>query len=87
MNAETESDSIRLELQTVGHPPDASPTLPPRCYTDDDWLARERDLIFNRAWIAVGREDRWKQSGEYAAVDLPGAPLVVMRDRDRRLRA
>lgn len=87
MNAEAESDSIRLELQSVGHPPDASPTLPPRCYTDDDWLARERDLIFNRAWIAVGREDRWKQSGEYAAVDLPGAPLVVMRDRDRRLRA
>jgi len=87
MSAGVECGSIRADLRNVGHPPDASPTLPPRCYTDDDWLARERDLIFNRAWIALGREDRWRRSGEYAAVDLPGAPLAVMRDGDRRLRA
>jgi len=87
MNAEIKLDSIRLELQAVGHPPAASPTLPAGCYTDDGWLARERELIFERAWIAVGREGRWRRGGDYAAVDLPGAPLVVMRDGDGRLRA
>jgi len=87
MDAEAETDSICLELQTAGHPLGDSPTLPARCYTDDGWLARERELIFGRAWVAVGREGRWRRSGDYAAVDLPGAPLVVMRDGDGRLRA
>jgi len=75
------------DLARVKPPLSASATLPPLCYTDPDWQLREAERIFARGWVALGREDRWRKRGDYAALDLPGAPLFVMRDRNLRLRA
>lgn len=82
-----EFDKILQGLDKVRHPLAGSMTLPPLCYNDERWLDLERARIFGRGWIAVGREDRWPQAGDYAAFDLAGVPLVVMRDDHGRLRA
>ncbi len=80
-------DAIMQGLGKVGHPLAGSMTLPPLCYHDEAWLERERAQIFGRGWVAVGRADRWPEAGDYAALDLAGVPLVVMRDNAGRLRA
>ena len=80
-------DEIRRDLDKVKHPLADSMTLPPLCYSDEEWLGREREQIFGHGWVAVGREDRWRQSGDYVALDLAGVPLVVMRDGNGQLRA
>ena len=82
-----EFDALIAGLRKVRHPLADSMTLPPLCYSDERWLDLERERIFGRGWIAVGREDRWPRAGDYAALDLGGVPLVVMRDRHGRLRA
>ena len=80
-------DAIIADLGKVGHPVAGSTTLPPRCYSDEAWLERERQRLFGRTWVAVGRQDRWRRAGDYAALVLAGVPLVVMRDHAGRLRA
>ena len=80
-------DKILQGLEKVKHPLADSLTLPPLCYGDEKWLERERQRLFSRNWIAVGREDRWRRAGDYATFDLAGVPLVVMRDNHGRLRA
>ena len=79
--------AITENLGKVKHPIADSMTLPPLCYSDEAWLEREQQRLFGRGWVAVGREDRWRRAGDYAALDLAGVPLVVMRDNQNRLRA
>ncbi|MGR3984398.1 MAG: aromatic ring-hydroxylating dioxygenase subunit alpha [Gammaproteobacteria bacterium] len=80
-------EQIIADLGRVKPPLSAAATLPPLCYTDPDWQLREAGQIFARGWVALGREDRWRRRGDYVALDLPGAPLLIMRDRELRLRA
>lgn len=74
-------------LAKVRPPIESAATLPPRCYSDPAVLERERDLIFRRGWVGLGRADRWSGPGDYAALDLAGVPVLVLRDRQGRLRA
>ncbi len=80
-------DGVIEGLGKVKHPLSSSLSLPPLCYSDEKWLERETRRIFDRGWVAVGREDRWAQAGDFVALDLAGVPLVVLRDRHGRLRA
>ncbi len=78
---------IKQDLAKVKHPVTSSLSLPPQCYTDDDWLALETREIFNRGWIALGRQDRWPEPGAFATFDLAGTPIAVLRDNQGSLRA
>ena len=62
-------------------------TLPPDCYTSESFFRREVETIFLKAWNFVGRADRVPDPGDYAAFDFAGAPVVIVRGRDRRVRA
>src|SRR5262245_64353224 len=61
--------------------------MPPSVYTSDEFLAREIETIFSREWICVGRADSLSKPGDYLTYELAGQPVVVLRDRDNRLRA
>ena len=62
-------------------------TLPPECYTGAEVLALEASGLLRRSWLGVARADEWREPGDYAAFDLAGAPVIVLRDEERRLRA
>ena len=62
-------------------------TLPPACYTDPAFFARETERIFRVHWNLVGRADEVPEPGDYCAIDLAGVPAIVLRDDDGELRA
>ena len=66
---------------------DTAHSIPPAYYADEVLAAAEIERIFRRTWIGIGRADRFASPGDYAAVDVAGQPVIVLRDRDGTLRA
>ena len=66
---------------------DAAATLPPACYTAPEVLSAERSGLLSRSWLGVARADEWREAGDYAALDLAGTSVIVLRDEEGRLRA
>ena len=62
-------------------------TLPPACYTSDEFFKRETATIFMREWNFIGRADYIPKTGDYYTVDFVGVPLLVMRGEDGEVRA
>ena len=62
-------------------------TLPFDWYSDPAVLRLERERIFRRTWQYAGRVDQVAEPGAFFTCDLGGVPIVVVRDKDERLRA
>src|SRR5262249_11647591 len=62
-------------------------TLPPWCYTSQRFYDREVERMFKTSWNFIGRADELPKAGDYAAYDLVGEPLLMVRDRAGTLRA
>ncbi|HEY1978108.1 MAG TPA: aromatic ring-hydroxylating dioxygenase subunit alpha [Candidatus Baltobacteraceae bacterium] len=62
-------------------------TLDASCYTSADVFTRERERIFSRSWICVGREEQVRQPGEFFVADVNGDSLIVTRDASGTLHA
>lgn len=62
-------------------------SLPPACYREEAILRLETDAIFRRKWVGIGRADRFAAAGDYEALEIGGAPVIVLRDKDGTLRA
>ena len=66
---------------------DDAETLPPQCYTDSDFYEFEKDALFTREWLCVGREDWVKEQGDFFNTIIADEPIVVARDRNGELHA
>ena len=62
-------------------------TLPYSWYTDPDVLAQERARLFSSAWQYAGHSGELAEPGSYLTLQVGEVPLVVVRDRERTLRA
>src|SRR2546430_2758309 len=62
-------------------------TLPASWYTDPARLPLEREKIFSRTWQYAAALDQLRFPGNYVAVDVVGAPVVLTRDLNGELRA
>jgi choline monooxygenase len=62
-------------------------TLPGECYTSPEFYQREMTNIFLKSWIPIGREDLVPKVGDYFVETLFGSSFIVIRGRDRKLRA
>ena len=71
----------RVELQGEGR------TLPARYYTSPEIYERERERIFGREWLYVGRSDAISKSGDYFLAEMFGESLIIVRGADGRIRA
>ncbi|MEA2402594.1 MAG: hypothetical protein QOK00_2997 [Thermoleophilaceae bacterium] len=63
-----------------------SKTLPRECYVDPEWYEFEKEAIFARQWLCVGRADQVKKPGDYIRIDVADEPLIVIRDYDNDIR-
>ncbi|NNE11710.1 MAG: aromatic ring-hydroxylating dioxygenase subunit alpha [Ilumatobacter sp.] len=61
-------------------------TLPPVLYTSDEVLAFEKDALYTREWLCVGRAERIPEVGDWFTVTIMGEPLIVVRDKQSQVR-
>ena len=62
-------------------------TLPPWCYTSQEFYQREVERIFMRQWIFIGRGDRIPNPGDYVTLNPVGVPVIIVRGDDGGVRA
>ncbi|HVW71376.1 MAG TPA: SRPBCC family protein, partial [Steroidobacteraceae bacterium] len=60
------------------------PTLPSTWYRSERVYGLEREKIFFREWICVGREE---ELGAHQVLDVLGESVILVRNRDNQLRA
>jgi glycine betaine catabolism A len=62
-------------------------TLAASWYVAPELFAQERERIFSRFWLCVGREEEIERSGDFFTTEPGGESLIVTRDRDGNVRA
>lgn len=79
------SPAIRKILEALPDPgahEASAPMLPRECYTSPEFFEFERQLIFPRSWVCVGREEQIPNTGDYLAPTIGVEPLLVVRRTD-----
>ncbi len=62
-------------------------SLPPACYVDQEFFAFEKEALFFKEWLCVGRESWVRNAGDYFCSKHVGEPLVVTRTLDGEIAA
>ena len=62
-------------------------TLPTTYYRDSTVFDRERERIFGRDWLCVGRVERVERPGDFFLSEVAGESLIVTRDANGDVRA
>ncbi len=57
-------------------------SLPPACYVDQSFFGFEKEVLFYKEWLCVGRCSWLRQPGDYFTSRHVGEPIVVTRTRD-----
>jgi phenylpropionate dioxygenase-like ring-hydroxylating dioxygenase large terminal subunit len=63
------------------------PDLPIGRYTDEAFHELELRHVFRRSWLFAGHVADYAEPGSYRVLDIPIAPIVMVRGRDGELRA
>lgn len=70
----------------VRRPLHQASSLPPWCYTSNEWHAREVAEIFRREWLCIGRVEQVPSRGNFFTRTLIDQPLIVVRDNQDQVR-
>jgi phenylpropionate dioxygenase-like ring-hydroxylating dioxygenase large terminal subunit len=77
------------EQQRQG-PPDgfpALPPLPPGRYTSQEFFDLEKKHLWSKVWLYAGHQSQLPEVGSYVLLDIPDAPIFLIRDKDQKIRA
>jgi phenylpropionate dioxygenase-like ring-hydroxylating dioxygenase large terminal subunit len=79
-------DSVLAELKAAAAVPfaEARP-LPAALNHSTAFLEHERQAVFEREWICVGREDEIPAHGDYLTHEIAGVPVLVVRQQDQEI--
>lgn len=81
------NDSFFASMASSVGPVDESEMLPPVCYTDPGFFEFEKDAIFAKEWLCVGRQEWVEKPGDYFTSMHMGEPIIVAKGRDGVIRA
>ena len=74
------------DLESVRKPLTEASALPAEAYRSSEIWDLERERIFRREWLCVGRVEQVPEPGDYVALDLDAEPVVLVRDLEGRVR-
>jgi phenylpropionate dioxygenase-like ring-hydroxylating dioxygenase large terminal subunit len=85
-------DSVILDLgEALGRrrdePYDRAWSMPRAFYTDPRMLEREKERLFLREWVCVGRIEELSKVGDYLTFEICDEPVVVIHGDDGTIRA
>jgi choline monooxygenase len=79
---------IEEALGRISETPDHEAfTMPGPFYTSEDYLKQEREQLFRKKWVCVGREEEVPEEGCYFASDLIGEPIIIVRTTGNTIKA
>ena len=81
------NSTLRTQLECIDSDFNQSLGIPPHCYASNDFLPFENSAVLRKGWLPLGREDRWKTTGQYSAMDFAGIPIIVVRNKSGKLKA
>ncbi|MCA0434798.1 MAG: Rieske 2Fe-2S domain-containing protein [Proteobacteria bacterium] len=88
MNIHDRDFGAAAELKAnVAVPFERAKAMPKSVYTSEEFCEQEVRQIFAREWFCAGRSSALAKAGDYVTLELAGQPIMVLRDRDGRLRA
>ena len=71
--------------ESVGDVLDAK-TMPRDAYVSKAFYEFEKEAVFARSWMCLGRADTVKEPGDYVRIDIDTEPLIIVRDSERNVR-
>ena len=74
-------------LASASEPFERAHAMPTSVYTSEQFLQSELDDIFAQEWFCAGRADSLKNAGDYITLELAGRPVMVIRDKNKKLQA
>lgn len=82
-------DRMAWEQARSGPPPGfpALPPLPPGRYTDQVFFDLERKYLWSKVWLYAAHISQLPEAGSYLLLEIPAAPIFLVRDRDGEVRA
>jgi phenylpropionate dioxygenase-like ring-hydroxylating dioxygenase large terminal subunit len=75
--------SLEESVRDVAH----ATTLHPELYVSAEVFEFEKEALFMREWLAVGRRERIPNEGDWFTVDIMDEPIIVVRDKTGAVRA
>jgi phenylpropionate dioxygenase-like ring-hydroxylating dioxygenase large terminal subunit len=61
-------------------------SLPTGFYTSEEYLELEKEKIFRKEWVCLGRVAEIPKRGDYFTTQLLDEPLIVVRGQDNKVR-
>jgi phenylpropionate dioxygenase-like ring-hydroxylating dioxygenase large terminal subunit len=71
-------------------PPPGFPALPPLApgrYTSQEFFELEKKHLWKKTWLYGAHEAQLPEPGNYVLLDIPDAPIFLMRGKDGQVRA
>lgn len=65
----------------------AAESLPPACYVSEEFFGFEKETLFFKEWLCVGRESWVKEPGDFFTATHVGEPLVITRTQEGEIAA
>ena len=81
------SDEFFAGLESSIVDVNSAEALPPDCYTDAGFYEFERNAVFYREWLCVGREAWLQEPGSFFATAHAGEPILVVRNKEGVIKA
>jgi phenylpropionate dioxygenase-like ring-hydroxylating dioxygenase large terminal subunit len=68
-------------------PTEEAETLPPEIYTSQEFFEFEKEALYYREWLCVGRDEWVPNVGDFFTASHVNEPLIISRGRDGELKA
>ncbi|GIO10805.1 hypothetical protein J19TS2_03600 [Cohnella xylanilytica] len=56
-------------------------SMPAECYTSEEFFKFEKEAVYARSWLCVGRQEQIPNPGDYYSISINDDPLLVTRDK------
>ena len=76
----------KSKLDCVIKPIEKAHGLPNECYLEGIYTKIERKKIFEDKWVVIGTASSLLNPGEAKPFDLLGIPLIILRDKEKKIR-
>lgn len=80
-------DALTELRDNLSVPFERARSMPRSVYTSPEFLKVEIEQIFSKEWLCAGRASKLAKAGDYITMEIAGYPIIVVRDRDKTLRA